>query len=165
MYGAWGRVGMPKLSQGDVASRRRAFENVARRLAGEFSAAARHLKNHVGRDCLTLPPCLHPNGVIVQKNDWQDFEVKALRNGEPVVSVHDEPIAPMDGDRSRPPTGLHDLLFEFDDSVTIDFFGWNELPGVEKLVLNNACLHSCLPESRPAKNAGQTVYERELTPF
>ncbi len=114
MFGDWRGVGMTKLSQRDVASRRQAFENVTRRLAGEFSAAAGHRENHVGSDYLTLPPCLHPNGVVVQENDWEYFEVEALRNGEPVVPVHDEPIAPMGGDWPRPSTGLDDLVFEFD---------------------------------------------------
>ncbi|WP_442967619.1 hypothetical protein [Rhizobium sp. BR 362] len=138
---------------------------MACRLAGEFSAAARHLENHVGRDCLALPPCLNPNGIIVQKNDWQELEIEALRNGEPMVPVHDEPIVSMNGDRPCPPTGLDDLLFEFGHSVTVDFFGWSELPRVEKLVLDNARFHSRLADVTTRENASQIVYERELTPF
>ncbi|ENN86447.1 hypothetical protein RHSP_09735 [Rhizobium freirei PRF 81] len=82
-----------------------------------------------------------------------------------MVPVHDEPIGAVGGDRSRPPAGLDDLPFEFDHPVVIDFFGWDELSRVEKLVLNNARFHSRLPDVMIYENASQIVYGRELTPF
>lgn len=95
--------------QRQVAVGQALIKNMPRRLAGKFSAAARHRKDARRRDRLARAPALHPDGVVVQENRRHQRQLQAMRDCQPVMTVHYTEGILLRCDRNSPTARAKDL--------------------------------------------------------
>jgi hypothetical protein len=96
---------------------------MSRRLAGKFSTTARHREDARRCDRLARAPTLHPHCVVVQENHRYQRQLQAVRDCQPVMTVHHEEDVLLRRDRNSPAIRAEDLRLHLRDPVGIDLFG------------------------------------------
>jgi hypothetical protein len=97
-----------------------------RRLAGKFSATARHRENARRRDRQARAPALHPHCVVVQEHHRHDRQFQPVRDCQPVMTVHHAEGVLLRRDRNSPGPCAENLRLQLRYPVGIDLFGRNQ---------------------------------------